>query len=409
MKKKNKLLFLSIVSILIVTLISVHSLNNSSNVEDMETTEIVTKKGPPFTGVNMIGYFTAMKPGNHYISGFPENYYEESFKKISQAGMNHVRYVLYWDAYVNDPFSFLNELVTVAETADRWGINILYDNHQYHTSAWLNPVYGHGFPSFLFSNDPSYPYSGGGSPSSPVSKTWWSEWWNRSITDKDGNDGWSLQLDFLKTIVNAVDRYNSTLGYEILNEPQIHSLDQWEKIGEYNSFMATELRTITQKTIAYSMTIPFDTNSPVEITAQNIEKMIPANRSNVVFKSSLYGIPELEQYHNEKVNVIDEVIKKNNIPLYIGEWNKVERKAIVVDGDSRYILDYDKSDINQTEVDLLIDRFKKTNVWGSAYWYWNFKNHDVVNFNLIDIKDGNLETTKYFEYLKNAITDYNYQ
>ncbi len=49
--------------------------------------------------------------------------------------------------------------------------------------------------------------------------------------------GWAFQAEFLKKIVNAVDKHKITLGYEILNEPHIRSTDQWEKVGKYNSFM----------------------------------------------------------------------------------------------------------------------------------------------------------------------------
>ena len=36
-----------------------------------------------------------------------------------------------------DPISFMKELAIVADTADKWGINVLYDNHQWHTSSGL--------------------------------------------------------------------------------------------------------------------------------------------------------------------------------------------------------------------------------------------------------------------------------
>ena len=117
----------------------------------------------PLIGVNMHGYYTTMSQtrGDYPIS-LPLKYYEESFKLLSEAGMNHVRYRFYWESYVRDPFSFINELVTVAQTADRFGIKVLYDNHQYHTTSWLDPKRGTGFPSFLFENNAAYPFGSGG-------------------------------------------------------------------------------------------------------------------------------------------------------------------------------------------------------------------------------------------------------
>ena len=88
----------------------------------------------------MRGYYPSMSEvRGDYSVPLPAKYYEESFKILSEAGMNHVRYRFYWESYVRDPFSFINELVTVAQTADRFGIKVLYDNHQYHTSSWLDP------------------------------------------------------------------------------------------------------------------------------------------------------------------------------------------------------------------------------------------------------------------------------
>ena len=37
-----------------------------------------------------------------------------------------------------------------ANAADKYNINVLYDNHQFHTSSYLNPQRGTGFPFSLF-------------------------------------------------------------------------------------------------------------------------------------------------------------------------------------------------------------------------------------------------------------------
>ena len=46
--------------------------------------------------------------------------------------------------------------------------------------------------------------------------------------------GGSRYANFLKKIIKIVDDHKSTLGYEILNEPQVHISDEWQKIGKYN-------------------------------------------------------------------------------------------------------------------------------------------------------------------------------
>jgi hypothetical protein len=62
----------------------------------------------PFIGVNLRGYYTTMsQTRGDYSIPLPLKYYEESFKLLSEAGMNHVRYRFYWESYVRDPFSFI--------------------------------------------------------------------------------------------------------------------------------------------------------------------------------------------------------------------------------------------------------------------------------------------------------------
>ena len=189
------------------------------------------QKNVSFIGVNMKGLYTSTIPKNLSSIRFPDNYYNDSFKLITGAGMNHIRYVFYWQAYEKDPLSFINELQTVASLADKWGLHVIYDNHQFHTSSWLDPVRGDGFPPSLFNDNKSYPFGSGGSPGNPSAVNWWTKWWNRNITDIRGIDGWALQIGFLKKIIETVENHKSTLGYEILNEPQIQTADQWEKIG----------------------------------------------------------------------------------------------------------------------------------------------------------------------------------
>ena len=109
-----------------------------------------------FFGVNMKGYYTSMPQSRTIGSIMPPNYFDDSFKLISESGMNHVRFVFYWESYVKDPTNFMLELQSVAQAADKHNINVIYDNHQFHTSSWFNPRKGTGFPSLLFQNNPSY-------------------------------------------------------------------------------------------------------------------------------------------------------------------------------------------------------------------------------------------------------------
>lgn len=361
-------------------------------VNDIENSHI------PLVGVNMRGYYTNIPQERDFKIPIPPNYYEQSFKTLSESGVDFVRYLFFWESYERDPFSFMSELQTVAQTADRWGIKILYANDQYHTSSWLEPKTATGFPSSLFKDNSSYPYGTGGAPGPKdvTAKKWWADWLNRAVKDANGVDGWTLQAEFLKKIVNAVDKHNSTLGYEILNEPHVRSVDQWEKVGKYNSFMTDELRTATQKTIFYDRQVPADLYGPVGATPENMAKMAPTNKENVVFKATLYGVPFPKSFAEDRLNAYVKAAQLAGVPLCMCEFNMKPYKQ------------YPEADVeaNQTLVDLFTDKFQEANAWGWAYWLWNFRPHTNPNFNLISVtEDENIEPTQNFNYIKNTISN----
>jgi hypothetical protein len=362
----------------------------------------------PFIGVDMKGLYTSTLHSKRSDLFFPDNYYNDSFKLIADAGLNHIRYVLYWEAYENDPISFIDELQSVASLADKWGLHVIYDNHQYHTSSWLDPLKGSGFPPSLFNDNVSYPYGSGGSPLDSSASKWWTNWWNHDITDKHGLDGWILQTEFLKSIIKTVESHSSTLGYEILNEPQIHSADQWAKIGSYNTFITNELSKMTNKTLVVDMPIPLQLHNPqLNMTSENIAKMLPENKKNVVFKISMYGIPTAGSYQEAKLNLLAEVATTNGLPLYIGEWNdasteersNAELQEVKEEKEAN-------SDLNQTDADIMTKKFKDTDAWGWAFWNWYYLHDSTPDFNLITVtSNGDMTTTQYFEILKNAIAN----
>ena len=359
-------------------------------------------------GVNMKGMFTSLNYERFPSITIPTDYYDQSFKLIKNIGMNHIRYVLYWEAYENNPSLFLQELEDVANIADKWGLKIIYDNHQYHTSSWLDEKRGTGFPSFLFDKS-LYPIDSGITTSSNSTELWWTNWWNRNIIDQNNKiDGWNLQANFLKTIVKLLDNYNSTYGYRILNEPQIFSQDQWSKIGKYYKYMTNELRKQTNKTIVLDMTIPIKFQDPaINLTSENMAKIIPQD-SNSIFKISLYGIPKDNNYQEKKLELLLNVSKIAKIPIYVGEWNHVDRekKATIANNttDDTSKINASKSDLSQEESDFFVNKFNSLKVYGWAFWNWNYVNTPPQNFNLINVtKSGDILTTKYLYMLKNSV------
>jgi hypothetical protein len=241
----------------------------------------------PYVGVNIRGYYTNLQ-NSRYSIPFPEHYYDTSFKLISKGGMNHIRYVLYWEAYDKNPTQFIKEIKKVARFADKWGLKVVYDSHQFHTSSWLDPKNGTGFPKELFQDDVRIAYAQGGTTVDNAAKVWWTKWWNRNTTGNEGNDGWRLYANSLKKVVKNVDKHESTLEYEIINEPQVHSSDQWSRIGKFNSFITKELRKITDKTVIYSINVPISFNNPLfDLNAQNLAKVAPISKKNVQIAKKL--------------------------------------------------------------------------------------------------------------------------
>ena len=193
---------ISFVFLLILNVASISSLNPNLNLNlNLNPIYAQGTNSQQLIGVNMLGYYTSLPQTRDFKNPFPDNYYDQSFKIIKDGGMNHVRYVYYWESYVKNPTAFINELKFAATLADKYGLKIIYDNHQFHTSSWLNPQRGTGFPNFLFQNNSEYAYGSGGGPKYPSAVAWWTHWWNREITDVNGTDGWTLQSQFLKKVV----------------------------------------------------------------------------------------------------------------------------------------------------------------------------------------------------------------
>lgn len=353
----------------------------------------------PLVGVAMKGGYVDQKENQNDTSLPPPNYFDESFKLIKDAGLNHARFLFYWEAYEKNPQAFMSELEQVANLADKYGIKVIYDNHQWHTSSWLEKR-GTGFPISLFENNSQkYPMNSGGKEGQPTAKLWWSDFWNGSVKDGQGKDAWTSLADFWKKVVAKVDNHPSTYGYEILSEPHVESPDQWAKIGNFNSFITDEIRKDTNKTVIYSMNVPVDLKGPIQLTPENLAKMAPTNKENVMFKISVYGIPDRDQYQKQRFDLFKKTAELTGDPLYVGEWNNVVRTPV----NGVFQLDPAKSGLDQQTTDAMLQAFKKDNITASAFWKWDYQDADTPSFNLILYQNGTITPTQYYTYLKNSV------
>jgi polyhydroxyalkanoate synthesis regulator phasin len=375
--------------LLVAILINATSLGSYAS-----TTNVIS--GQPINGVVMKGAFVNMKQHDNGSPEAPQDYIDDSLKMISKAGLDHARFLFYWEAYERDPKAFMKEIESVAKAGDKYGVKIIYDNHQWHTSSWLEDK-GTGFPWSLF-EDSKYSKGGGGNTPDKAAQSFWKDWWDRSVKD-DGKDGWTQMVDFLKKIVLVVDNHSSTLGYEILSEPHVDNVDQWSKIGKFNSFITKELRDITSKTIVYSMNVPVDLNSQIKISPENLAKMAPSSKQNIAFKISVYGVPNRDDYQKERFNLFLDTRDLTGVPLYIGEWNNVVRTK---EG-GIFKINPGASDFTKSNAGKILEAFKKEGVWATAFWKWDYRDADTASFNLINDKSGKLVPTKYFGILEDTV------
>lgn len=355
----------------------------------------------PLVGAAMKGGYVDQKENQNDTSLPPANYFDESFKLMKDAGLNHARFLFYWEAYEKNPQAFMNELEQVANLADKYGIKVIYDNHQWHTSSWLEKR-GTGFPISLFENNSQkYPMNSGGKEGQPTAKLWWSDFWNGAVKDGQGKDAWTSLADFWKKVIAKVDNHPSTFGYEILSEPHVESPDQWGKIGNFNSFITDEMRKDTNKTVIYSMNVPLPSSlpGPIQLTPENLAKMAPTNKENVMFKISVYGIPDRDQYQKQRFDLFKKTSELTGDPLYIGEWNNVVRTQV----NGVFQLDPAKSGLDQQTTDAMLQAFKKDNITASAFWKWDYQDADVASFNLVLNQNGTITPTQYYTYLKNSV------
>ena len=163
--------------------------------------------------------------------------------------------------------------------------------------------------------------------------------------------------------------------------------------------MVRELRNATQKTIAYSMNVPVDLNSAINITPENLAKMGPSNKENVVFKISVYGVPNRDAYQKERFDTFLKTSNLTGIPLYVGEWNNVVRTQ----QGGVFKLNPGLSELTKDNAGKILDAFKETGVWGTAFWKWDYNDADTASFNLVMSNNGKLVPTKYLDILKNAV------
>lgn len=119
------------------------------------------------------------------------------------------------------------------------------------------------------------------------------------------------------------------------------------------------------------MSIPIDLKSPIRVNATNLVKMTPSEKTNVLFKFSVYGLPKAGNYQEQRLKMFVETGQISGVPVYVGEWNNVNREPVVnEEGDVTYEINPATSDITPADTSAaILKRFDEDKVFGWAFWH----------------------------------------
>ncbi|MGH9991097.1 MAG: cellulase family glycosylhydrolase [Nitrososphaera sp.] len=215
-----------------------------------------------------------------------QEYVTESMRHISLNGFTAIRVPYYWESYVYNSTEFRDRIEFIAQTAQANGICVFFSNFQYYTTSYWNieiagKAPGRGFPSFVVRDFPAvnndYVQTAG---------PFWDAFLSNSILI-NGSNVWDVQADLFRIIIDRVDHYDSVAGYEILNEPHFFDVSHYDKLGDYHTHMANEIRQVSAKKIFFDRedTWGFARDPTLE------PKIVPRGVTDIVYAPHLYAIP----------------------------------------------------------------------------------------------------------------------
>jgi hypothetical protein len=337
------------------------------------------KQSSKLIGINFQGFGSSAFQ-NRITPVPPFKYIEDSFKIFSKNGIRAVRVPFYWEPWEYDKSNCCDDLISIGKAGDKYGIMCLYDNHQWECSSWLGQ--GIGMPNSLIST--LYEMKTGQIPNHSIKKDFWNRWWDREIKTVDGVDGWDAQLDYLKNIVKLLKDRKSTMGFEILNEPEVFRRQDYCKVGNYHEYMVNELRKITDKPLFFSWVLSHTIiDNPFLQT-----KVAPVTRSNIIYDGHAYPPSFFRVLYFRVIALL-----MRNITLYIGEFNSGFEKGTI---------------LTQKQIFRYIKRLNNFLNYGWALWRWSYiPDLNIPAFNLARIEDNRIQKGIYFKYFVKAINEIN--
>jgi hypothetical protein len=245
----------------------------------------------------------------------PGNYVGESMRHMKLYGINTIRVPFYWEAYVNTPTMFLDELEYVAGAAERNNICVIFDNHHWYTSSYwdINIVGnsdGRGFPSFILKGFPAKNnYEATAGP-------FWKAFLKNDI-QVAGKKVWDIQAEFFSKVIQRTDGYKNVIGYEIINEPHLFDPTMYDDLGKYHTYMAKKIRAETDKKIFFNR----ETARGFMREPDSEVKIVPFGVPGIVYGPHLYAVPFPGTNAEKQIENFKQWSKEWNMEIFVGEWS----------------------------------------------------------------------------------------
>lgn len=327
-------------------------------------------------GVNFHGFGCASHQNNSRDCEPPKGYIADSFKIFKGAGIQCIRFPLYWESYEKNPEKFMEEIDNISLTADEYDISCIYDNHQWECSSYFGE--GIGFPNSLLMNSFEPDPTSSRQPSIQELEKFWNGWWNRELRTTEEKDGWDAQLQFILEVIKRVKNKNSTMGFEILNEPQVFRQSDFRKVGNYHDYMIKNISPITDKPLLFCFAFG-GTLGVINFPWEQAKTNPSANvQNNIIFDVHPYPPNLLTMGYYKLISSL-----MNNATMFVGEFNAGIRKWVTID---------------ERQFKRYIKRLKQFKVYAATFWEWSY-NLDNIHpaFNLTRVIDDKIYPNTNFQ------------
>jgi hypothetical protein len=202
-----------------------------------------------------------------------------------------------------------------------------------------------------------------------------------NIKTVDDRDGWDAQLDYLSTVVKYINNRGSTFGFEILNEPEIFKLAHYRQVGKYHSYMLSDLRKITGKSLLFCWALP---HGVIDNPASQALVRPTCTDNNIIYDGHAYPPSLSRMLYFKSI-----ALMMGNVPIYMGEINSGFTENTVM---------------TQDQVYEYLKRLKRFGSQGWAFWIWSYvHDYNIPAFNMVITDNNRIRPGIYFSYLANAI------